>query len=106
MTTNYLNITVHQYQVELYTGSESEAGTDANVSLQIFGQRGDTGVRKLMGSKTNENKFEQGKVKDHFTPVTSPSTKKNFFFFLHPYFLSVPELKYFPLYLIGLRSQN
>ena len=59
--------------MELYTGSESKPGTDANVSLQIFGQRGDTGLRKLMASKTNENKFEQGKVKDSLAPVMRKS---------------------------------
>lgn len=53
---------MYQYQVEVYTGDESKAGTDANVSLQLYGQRGDTGLRKLMASKTNANKFEQGQV--------------------------------------------
>ena len=60
---DFLCILVYQYQVELYTGSESKPGTNADVSLQIFGQRGDTGLRKLMASKTNENNFEPGKVR-------------------------------------------
>ena len=46
----------------MYTGTESKAGTDANVSMQLFGQRGDTGLRRLLSSKTNSNKFEQGQV--------------------------------------------
>ena len=46
----------------MYTGKESKAGTDANVSMQLFGQRGDTGLRRLLSSKTNSDKFEQGQV--------------------------------------------
>ena len=55
-------ISAFQYHLEVYTGTESKAGTDANVSMQLFGQRGDTGLRKLLSSKTNSNKFEQGQV--------------------------------------------
>ena len=58
----FFSVLVYQYHVEVYTGNESKAGTDANVSMQLFGQRGDTGLRKLMASKTNTNKFEQGQV--------------------------------------------
>ena len=46
----------------MFTGDDSKAGTDANVYIQIFGECGDTGYRKLMGSKTNSNKFERGNV--------------------------------------------
>ena len=60
---DFLCISVYQYQVELYTGSESKPGTNTDVSLQIFGQRGDTGLRKLMASKTEEHKLEPGKVR-------------------------------------------
>ena len=37
------------------------AGTDANVYITIYGERGDTGKRKLLSSN-NENKFEIGQV--------------------------------------------
>ena len=50
------------YNVSVFTGKTSGAGTDANVFLQIFGERGDTGARTLRTSKTNKNKFENGKV--------------------------------------------
>ena len=59
---NCLPCIVFQYMVTVYTGEESKAGTDANVYLQIFGECGDTGYRRLMTSKTNLNKFEQGSV--------------------------------------------
>lgn len=50
-----------KYLVQVYTGSRSMAGTDANVYINIFGDRGDTGVRALKKSQ-NMNKFEKGKV--------------------------------------------
>ena len=37
------------------------AGTDANVYVNVFGERGDTGIRALRKSQ-NMNKFEKGKV--------------------------------------------
>ncbi|KAL4225451.1 Lipoxygenase y domain-containing protein 1 [Mactra antiquata] len=50
-----------KYNVQVYTGSKSMAGTDANVYINIFGERGDTGVRFLTKSQ-NRNKFEKGKM--------------------------------------------
>ena len=50
------------YQVEVYTGDEFQSGTDATVTLQLFGERGDTGPRRLMNSKTSADKFESGAV--------------------------------------------
>ena len=38
-------------------------GVDANVHLQLFGRRGDTGKRRLLHSETEGNKFEKGEVK-------------------------------------------
>ena len=57
-----MTISAFQYHLEVYTGKESKVGTDANVSMQLFGQRGDTGLRRLLSSKTNSDKFEQGQV--------------------------------------------
>mgnify|MGYP000392153796 CR=1 FL=1 len=55
-------ISVFTYELEIYTGEQFKAGTDANVSVQLYGERGDTGLRRLMDSKTNSNKFEGGEV--------------------------------------------
>ncbi|XP_060083246.1 lipoxygenase homology domain-containing protein 1-like [Ylistrum balloti] len=55
-------LTVKQYFVEVYTGDKFKAGTDANVFLQLFGERGDTGRRMLLTSRNNSNKFEQGSM--------------------------------------------
>jgi hypothetical protein len=48
--------------VEVFTGNVKGAGTDANVFLNIFGDKGDSGERKLHKSETNKDKFESGKV--------------------------------------------
>jgi hypothetical protein len=53
---------VVKYTVEVHTGKKSQAGTDANVFLCIFGELGDTGRRWLTNSSTNINKFEKGQV--------------------------------------------
>ena len=55
-------ITAKKYTVNVYTGNEKGAGTDANVFLTIFGDRGDTGERKLHKSETHRDKFEKGQV--------------------------------------------
>lgn len=46
----------------MFTGDIYGAGTDANVFLNIYGDLGDTGERKLSKSETNFNKFERGQV--------------------------------------------
>jgi len=56
-----LYILVDKYVVQVFTGSKSMAGTDANVYINVFGERGDTGIRALTKSQ-NINKFEKGKV--------------------------------------------
>ena len=66
---------MYQYKVTVYTGEDSKAGTDANVFIQIFGQCGDTGYRKLMASKTNANKFERGNVSALPTLLVLPCTQ-------------------------------
>ena len=50
------------YEVQVFTGDKRGAGTDANVFLNIFGERGDTGERPLLKSKNNFNKFERKNV--------------------------------------------
>ncbi|CAL1540467.1 unnamed protein product [Lymnaea stagnalis] len=53
---------VVHYTVQVYTGKKQGAGTDANVFINIFGEKGDTGKRILKRSKNNKNKFEKGQV--------------------------------------------
>ena len=43
-----LSSAVLAYRVEVCTGRESDAGTDAGVHLMLVGQRGDTGLRRLL----------------------------------------------------------
>ena len=57
------------YIVQVYTGDVKKAGTDANVYINIFGERGDTGNRKLIKSNTNLNKWEGGQVYIHLRIV-------------------------------------
>lgn len=47
------------------TGDVSKAGTDANVHLKIFGEKGDTGLLKLENAESTSNKFERNRT-DHF----------------------------------------
>ena len=51
-----------QYEVKVYTGDIAHAGTDANVSINIFGENGDTGKRQL--KKKFKDLFERGQVDD------------------------------------------
>lgn len=47
------------YKVTVHTSDIKFAGTDANVSINIFGSAGNTGEQSLSNSKNN---FERGKV--------------------------------------------
>ena len=51
------------YLVSVYTGSIRGAGTDANVTINIYGDSSESGERKLESGKNN---FEKGR-KDDFT---------------------------------------
>ena len=48
--------------MDVHTGDVRGSGTDANVFLTLFGDKGDTGERKLHKSETHSNKFERGQV--------------------------------------------
>ena len=55
------------YTVSVYTGDpegyESKyPGTDANVYLRLYGEKGDTGKRALLKSSEHRDKFEKDKV--------------------------------------------
>ncbi|XP_037228557.1 lipoxygenase homology domain-containing protein 1-like [Falco rusticolus] len=54
---------INKYVVRVFTGDISGSGTDADVFINIFGEKGDTGVRKLDNDKDN---FEKG-AEDKFT---------------------------------------
>ena len=54
------------YHVRIKTGDRLGAGTDANVHLKIFGEKGDTDKIQLKSSDNTKNKFEKGQI-DQFT---------------------------------------
>ena len=54
---------IANYIVEVHTGEKVNAGTDADVFINIFSEKhGDTGIRWLEHSQRNRNKFERGNV--------------------------------------------
>ncbi|XP_030623777.1 lipoxygenase homology domain-containing protein 1 [Chanos chanos] len=57
---DYEDLEENSYEVHVFTGNMWGAGTDANVYINIYGEMGDTGERKLRKSN-NLNKFERGK---------------------------------------------
>ena len=48
------------YTVNIKTGTPRGAGTDANVFVTVFGEKGDSGPRELRKSATHRNKWERG----------------------------------------------
>uniref|UniRef100_A0A8C4R1V7 PLAT domain-containing protein n=1 Tax=Eptatretus burgeri TaxID=7764 RepID=A0A8C4R1V7_EPTBU len=48
------------YTITVKTSDLSGAGTDANVSLLLFGEHGDSGILRLKHSAEHSNKFERG----------------------------------------------
>ena len=54
----------------LVTGKEETAATEATVCIEIQGERGDTGTRKLLTAKSDGTKFEAGKVRNDHTSVS------------------------------------
>ena len=65
------------YHVHVKTGDVRSAGTDANVSLKIFGSKGDTDSLKLRNSEGGGNKFERGRT-DLFKIETNDIGKVSF----------------------------
>ena len=51
-----------KYQIDFYTGSEKGAGTDANVSITLYGKNGNSGKQVL--KKTFRDLFEKGRKDD------------------------------------------
>ena len=62
MFTQAIVLSGKKYSVDIYTADVKGAGTDASVFMTMFGEKGDTGERKLHQSETNKDKFERGKV--------------------------------------------
>lgn len=52
---------VQQYEVRVCTGDLWNGGTDANVYITVYGEKGDTGVRQLFKSNMAD-KFAKGNV--------------------------------------------
>ena len=50
-----------EYNVQVETGEVWNGGTDANVYVTLYGDRGDTGVRQLLHSN-RPDKFKKGNV--------------------------------------------
>ena len=50
------------YHVSVKTADKFGAGTDANVHLKIFGEKGDTGELAVRSSDNVKNKFERGRT--------------------------------------------
>lgn len=57
-----LDFAVKHYTVNVKTGDVFSAGTDANVFINIYGELGNTGERKLAKSETHMDKFERNHV--------------------------------------------
>lgn len=51
------------YRVHVFTGDVSNAGTNSNVFICVYGERGDTGEQKLEKSETHMDKFERNNVR-------------------------------------------
>ena len=59
-----------KYQVDVFTGDIWGGGTDANIYITIYGDRGDTGVRQLY-AETKGVYFKQGQVMSSLNQVLS-----------------------------------
>ena len=53
---------VTEYEIDVKTGSERGAGTDANVFIVMYGEYGDSGKIALKNSRTYKNGFESNHV--------------------------------------------
>ncbi|NXJ65880.1 LOXH1 protein, partial [Rostratula benghalensis] len=64
---------VYKYVVSVHTGDRWGAETFANVSVTLYGKRGDTGVRKLHTSLAKGRKFQRNKVDSFLVEAVSLS---------------------------------
>ena len=56
------NFVVIKYRVEVYTASEPGADTEAELFIQLFGSRGDSGKRVLFNCLNNKTPFQGGQM--------------------------------------------
>jgi hypothetical protein len=62
-----------KYKVTVYTGDVDNAGTDANVHIVLYGEKGNSGQpHKLDNSKNN---FERNSVDEFFVEIPKPLGK-------------------------------
>lgn len=58
----FFSLAATSYLVSVRTGDVRGAGTDANVFVQIFGAKGDTGKLQLRSAENTKNKFERSRT--------------------------------------------
>lgn len=63
MKSCHLLLPVTVYKVHVTTGDLWNAGTEADVYISVYGERGDTGSRQLLRSQTSK-KFLKGQVSE------------------------------------------
>lgn len=63
MKSCHLLLSVTEYKVHVTTGDLWNAGTEADVYISIYGERGDTGSRQLLRSQKSK-KFLKGQVSE------------------------------------------
>ena len=56
------HFTENCYRIHVITGDVSNAGTNSNVFINLYGDRGDSGERKLEKSESHMDKFERDSV--------------------------------------------
>lgn len=61
------SLTENSYRVHVFTGDVSNAGTNSNVFICMYGELGDSGERKLEKSETHMDKFERNNVRKGFS---------------------------------------
>ena len=47
------------YQLQVFTGKDDSAATDAGIHVTIYGDKGDTGKRKLYQNDDGEKTFDK-----------------------------------------------
>lgn len=63
MKSCHLLLSVTVYKVHVTTGDLWNAGTEADVYISVYGERGDTGSRQLLRSQKSK-KFLKGQVSE------------------------------------------
>lgn len=56
------SVLVADYSVRIKTGSMKNAATESNIYLQVFGDKGDTGVVELKQICDTKDKFSRGAI--------------------------------------------